>query len=275
MTEHERITLNLGVPSRSGCNCFSNSNWVSITRYYVSYTSVSFSQTRSVRSVDLLWQSQLSSWSRDQQTNNRLLLLFMDGRDVWFPTPLLVLTLHRTWTNNSNQELRWIIWMQEPNFIPKFNIKNQFADILNSSNFTRDDWNHLLYSTSWFSLCFCHSTPCGRELRKEGPENHVMTTSKTASFIVWIRARTASHDGFKYITESLECQAGWISDLTSTETMRDRVNSWTATSQDWHRARHPFSSTEILQSEMIHCFSTGRLTRDVQTGGPQESWDFR
>ena len=109
-------------------------------------------------------------------------------------------------------------WLQEPICILqfKFNIftsrsnKNQFADILNSSNFTCNEWKHFLYSTSWFSRCFP-----GVILVHYKAEHHVEESSwkkdrrracddniKVSILESMKWARTVSHDGNRYITES-------------------------------------------------------------------------
>ena len=61
-------------------------------------------------------------------------------------------------------------WLFEPQIQIKYiDTKNQFADILNKGNFTRDEWNHLLclFNVSHFRSTVCSDTMAEGSKRSE------------------------------------------------------------------------------------------------------------
>ena len=85
MSEHDRMTFEPWSPSWSGCICVNNNDWVSVTRYCASYSSVSFCQTGSDRRVHLSTLTE-ETGSRncrpDHETNQQTRSVHKEAREA-------------------------------------------------------------------------------------------------------------------------------------------------------------------------------------------------
>ena len=85
------------------------------------------------------------------------------------------------------------------NLDPKIQIKyidtkNQFADILTKGNFTRDEWNHLLYlfNISHFSSTVCSETMAKRLQQDSGEERVTAKSRPMMSLIARVPSNVSS-----------------------------------------------------------------------------------
>ena len=113
-------------------------------------------------------------------------------------------------------ELRLIGYSIESIWTPKIQIKyidtkNQLADMLTKGNFTRDEWNHLLYlfNISQFSSAECSEVMSKRTQKESGEERVTAKSRPMMSLIARVPSTMSSSASESPGKRSCESQSPW------------------------------------------------------------------